>query len=290
MDLWEGFDKYTRETLHIKSGSNDYYLQVICDGINAELGLTLSDIPKREIMSAVRCVFRIHPEVMSVKITCCRAKFLISPEISYFRLELPDSLKGLQLCMSRKFRYNLKRERKILDEAEGPVIFEEYEAGNIPQEIFTEFARMKQATHTVRYIPEGRGYYDDRRLISNAYIMRNSRNSEIISIVLSCEQCPIAYIDNLTYDLKYSAYSPGKMIYHHYVETMIKKGHHELFLGAGGPDYKRHYSSVEETVYSVTIHRQLYKRVAPYIRKFIKMFIPKKFIAALSATARRVKA
>ena len=272
MDLWEGFDDCTRETLHISS-DKDYYVQVIYKADRADFGLTLSDIPKREIMSAVQYVFASRPEVMSINIACCRAKFITSPDIPHFRLELPDSVEGLQQRMSRKFRYNLKRERKMLEDAEGPVIFEEYSAGYIPQEIFTEFARMKQATHKLRYVPEGRGYSDYRRLISNAYIMRNSRNGEIISMVLSCEQCPIAYINNLTYEMKYSAYSPGKIIYHHYIETMMKKGYCELFLGAGGPDYKKHYGSVEETVYSVTLFRQFHKRVIYCVKHLIRKFL-----------------
>ena len=292
MDLWEGFDECTRETLHISS-DKDYYVQVIYKTDRADFGLTLSDIPKREIMSAVQYVFASCPEVMRINITCCRAKFITSPDIPYFRLELPDSVEGLQKCMSRKFRYNLKRERKMLEEAEGSVIFEEYSAGNIPQEIFTEFARMKQATHKLRYVPEGRGYNDDRRLISNAYVMRNSRNSEIISMVLSCEQCPISYINNLTYDMKYSAYSPGKIIYHYYIETMIKKGRRELYLGGGANDYKRHYGSVEETVYSVTIYRQFHKRavycVKQLIRKFLLRILSRKQQRNLGDAFRRVK-
>ena len=278
IDLWEGFSECRSETLHIRSGSDDYYVQAVYEADRAELGLYLSRIPKRELKSAVRYIFASHPEVMTIGIRCCFAKFASSLKTNYFRIELPDSVEGLHERMSRKFKYNLKRERRTLEESEGPVIFEEYRAGNFPSDLFAEFARMKRATHTSRYVPEGRGYFDDTRLISNAYVMRNSRNGEIISMVLSCEQGSISYIDNLTYNVKYSGYSPGKIIYHHYIETMINKGRHELFLGAGGPDYKRHYGSIEQTVYNTIIHRQFYKHAAYCVR--LKLTDAKRLVKA----------
>ena len=281
MDLWDVDYECSRETLHINSGDKDYYVQAIYHDKTAELGLALSDMPKREIMSVVRHIFKCHRETMSVEISNCLTKLPMSRVRTYFRIELPDSVEGLQQRMSRKHRYNLKRESKILDEAEGPVIFEEYTAGNFPQDIFTDFNKLKQATFPTKYgayhMPDERGYIDKMRLVSNIYVMRNSRNGEIISMVLSCEQTQYASLQNLTYDTKYAQYSPGKMLFHHYIEELTRKRKRELRMGFGTYKYKMHYGCITHPVYFTVFYRHFYQRAAYVLKLFGKLALFRMF-------------
>ena len=281
MDLWDVDYDCTRETLHIISGDKDYYVQAIYHSKAAELVLTLSDMPKREIMSVVRHIFKSHREIMSVEIANCLTKLPMSRVRTYFRVELPDSVEGLQQRMSRKHRYNLKRESKILKEAEGPVIFEEYTSENFPPNIFTDFNKLKRASFPTKYgayhLPDEQGYIDHMRLVSNIYVMKNSRNEEIISMVLSCEQTQYASLQNLTYDTKYSEYSPGKMLFHHYIEELTKKGKRELHMGFGNYKYKMHYGCITHPVYFTVFYRHFCQRAAYVVKLYGKLALFKIF-------------
>ena len=286
-DLWANGGSF--ETFHINSGSDDYYVQALYQGDTAELGLWRSSIPGREIMSLARHILRFRRDINRVRIRAACTRLPFSRKYFYTRLELPPTLEELRGRMSRKFRYNLKRERKILEEAEGSLLFEEYHAGNFPADLFAQFAGMKQEIYAGKYIPSGRAYFDDRRIISDVYVMRSGRTGDIISMVLSCEQCPIAYINNLTYDMKYSAYSPGRMIYHYYIEALTKKGRRDLFLGVGTNEYKLRYGGIRSEVYGFFVYRSFLKQLWYNLKGATLNYLPQKAVTALRKIIKPLK-
>lgn len=76
-------------------------------------------------------------------------------------------------------------------------------------------------------------------------------------MILSCEQCPVVYIENLTYDTNYAKYSLGQILYDIYLKKLVEKGKKEIFLLGGDYDYKRRYHSVEETTYNDAVYRSI---------------------------------
>jgi len=74
------------------------------------------------------------------------------------------------------------------------------------------------------------------------------------ALILPCEQCEIAYIDNVSYAKKYAKYSPGILLYHHYLKELSERKH-LIYLGDGEYEYKAKYSSVKKKVYDGTVYR-----------------------------------
>lgn len=259
-DLWTGLRDFCTETLHVTYKDYDCYVQVLYRSDSADLGLWLSDIPAEAVEFVARYIFREHSNVSRVTYDFCMNKPAFGGKCNHFRIELPDSIEELNGRISSKFRYNLKRERKMLEKAAGTLSFEEYEAHDFPDDLMTEYFRMKAITHGKDYHMTGSEYIDAYH-ISHAYVIRRSGSREIVSIVLSCEQCPAAYIENLTYSTEYAKYSPGKMAYHYFLESLIRKRKTELFLRDGNHEYKRHYGSIEETAYSGVIYRKAWRSI-----------------------------
>ena len=239
----------------------------------ATLGLWLSRIPIEHARELVHYIFRTHKDIQQINFRVCFTDIIMC------RKELPSSIEEFNQRLTRKFKYNMKREKKLLEAEAGPLTVEEYSAENFPDDLFTSYFRLKAGTHKRNYNMTSRQYIDKFH-VSDAYVIRGG-NSEIISLVLSCEQCPAAYIENLTYDMKYSKYSPGKMIYHYFLEALIRKGVKELYLGGGkgkNYEYKRHYGSIEDFVYSGVIHRHFHRRLLYRLKLMTKKIIPAGFI------------
>lgn len=130
---------------------------MIYNGTSSELGLYLSTIPQHNLL-----------------------RFFYSRQAPYFRIELPASVDKLHKRISSKFYYNRRRSLKLLEQSHAPVIFEEHQGSDITPDMFDDFARMKQITHSGRYITEGRGYFDDRRLISNVCIKEHNNAHKVM--------------------------------------------------------------------------------------------------------------
>ena len=284
-DLWTGIEGCPVETLHVTCGGKDYYVQVLYRSEVAKLGLWLSNIPSEAIDFIAAYLFRTHDNICCVKFELCMNKSVLGRKENHFRIELPDSVEELNGRISSKFRYNLKRERKMLEKVVGSLSFEEYEAHDFPSDIMPEYFRMKAITRRANYHNMTAREYIDRYQATNAYVIRSSDNGKIISMVLSCEQCPIAYIENLTYNAEYAKYSPGKMAYHYFLESLVKKKKPEVFLRGGDYEYKRHYGSIEETAYSGVIYRQAWRniinRTFNILRGCAKKILPNRMIRAL---------
>ena len=73
------------------------------------------------------------------------------------------------------------------------------------------------------------------------------------AIRFSCEQCPVVYGENFTFNPELQEYSLGRAIFMHHLKRMVEKGHPELFFAGGNYEYKTHYGSIEETLYDCTI-------------------------------------
>ena len=71
----------------------------------------------------------------------------------------------------------------------------------------------------------------------------------------------IAYLENFSFDIQYSRYSPGQQIYEYVMTRLIEKNFKKVFLAGGDYDYKRKYGSIEENLYDGVICRNAYYRL-----------------------------
>lgn len=184
---------------------------------------------------------------------------------NHFKIVLPQTIKELQLRLSSKHRYNLRREKNIIENEIGRVEFIEFNL-NIPDEIVNRFFEFKYNTHRFDYNLTARQYLDAYH-VTDAYVLR--AGDKILSIVFSCEQCAYTYIENLTYDSFYSKYSPGQVLYNYYLERLVEKGRKVLFLSGGELAYKRRYGSIEEVTYEGIVFKNKYWHFRYRLRLFL---------------------
>ena len=95
--------------------------------------------------------------------------------------------------------------------------------------------------------------YLEKYHVTNGYVLYFGDN--IASILFTCEQCPVVYLENLTYDTAFSVYSPSMLAYDYLLKNLIQKGKEEIYLGGGDYIYKKKYESAESQVVSVLVYR-----------------------------------
>lgn len=114
--------------------------------------------------------------------------------------------------------------------------------------------------------------YVKRYYITNIYYMKN--DNEFTVILLSCEQCPVVYLENIIFATKYLKYSLGQIAYDMYLKRLIEKGKQEVYLLGGDYAYKKRYGSKKRMVVEYSIIR---KSIKSYFciygkRRLVKIF------------------
>ena len=155
----------------------------------------------------------------------------------------------------------MRRSIRLLEEKEGDINFYEYKADDgIPLLIMKEYLLLKNETFNAyenEYIEhlseEDVHEYIASKNITNMYVMKV--NGIMAGAILSCEKCACVFMENITYNLRYEKFSPGIIIYDHYLKCMVEKSKQAVFLGGGDWEYKKRYSAVEDVVYEGRFYR-----------------------------------
>ena len=174
--------------------------------------------------------------------------------VKHFYINLPDSSDAFLQRTSSKSRHRLNNQRHQVERQIGSIIFHEYKKEDCPEEVIRHYSTWKEKSHNIGKI-ENYNAYLQKYHISNIYVLYFGE--DIAAILFSCEQCSNAYLENLSYDIQYSKYSPGQQIYEYAMIRLIEKKIRCIFLGGGDYDYKRKYGSIEETLYDGVIFRNV---------------------------------
>lgn len=237
--------------LNVHNNLNDYFVEVRLLGTHAELGIWMMKVTGEEFDEISKFIFTRYKEIEYLSFY-----FAISDRVykkgNHFHVVLPDSYEELQMRISSKSRYNLRRMKKLAKAEYGSVVLEEFDTEIIPSDIISAYFEMKKKTHNVSYMMTGVEYLVKYH-VSNAYVLYF--DNMIAAIMLTCEQCSVVYLENLTYDKSFSKYSPGMIAYDLLLESFIQKGKTAVFLGGGDYDYKKKYGSVETAVTEGKIYR-----------------------------------
>lgn len=273
------------ETVKIKNGRNTKVIEYRISNNIAELGLWLTPISSEELLHLLYYIKNRHPDVKTVKYNNGVIAFPKAITRNHFKIVFPQTAEEITGTMSTKSKYNIKRSIRLAEEEYGKMNIVEYDRSNLPDEIVEAYFKFKFETKNREYGMTPTEYLD-RYHVSHCYVIFFGET--IGAIYFSCEQCPVVYVENLTYNPQLRKYSAGKIIYIHHLCKMVEKKHTQLFLAGGNFEYKKHFGSIEETLYDCTINLSetdfsdlTYKRYIKKGKAFLKKHLPKKIAVFL---------
>ena len=237
--------------LHVINEKHDYQLEVQLLDNHAELGAWMMTISKMEFDEIARFLFHNYRNIEYISFSnVVSDKVFIAN--NHYHVVIPNSYEELRARISAKSRNTMSRKKKKAEVDYGKIEMVEYENDSIPDDIISVYFDMKEKTHHINY---GLAYKDYliKYHVSNVYVLYFG--DKIAAIIITCEQCPIVYLENLTYDMELSKYSPGMMAYEMVLERLILKRKLVFYLGGGDYDYKKKYDSVETIVTEGKLYR-----------------------------------
>ena len=240
----------------------DYYIQVkySFEEQTAYLGIYLTQLSNYVLKQIVRFIFRKNPEIMYVKSTNSFARGGEWYATNYFTIKMPGDSNSMDDLISSKSRYNLRREKRILEENFGNVDIYEKSVDESTKEVETYIA-WKNNQYDQDWHMSGEDYATSH-CVTHVYSLNS--NGKILSLILSCEQTPIVFCENMAYDEIYGKYSVGQILYHEYLKRLNEKCVEEVYLMGGDYSYKKRYGSVENIVYNSLFYRKISDRIQHY--------------------------
>ena len=257
--IYNRFDLFCNNYIVLKAeqGQEKHVIEARIFGNYAELGIWKMHISNELLGEISIFLFKKYPNMEFTKFFFCNTigKY---KEVKHFFIEFPDSTESFLQRRSSKSRHRLNKQRHQAEREVGAITFREYKKENCPNDIINAYNLWKERSHHIGRIEENEAYLQKYH-ISDIYVLYFGNN--IAAIMFSCEQCSIAYLDNFSFAIQYSRYSPGQQIYEYVMTRLIEKKIKKVFLAGGDYDYKRNYGSIEERLYDGVIFRNTYCRI-----------------------------
>lgn len=222
----------------------------------AELGIWKMHISNELLKEISAFLFHKYTHIGYVKFFFCETTGNYK-EVKHFSIDFPDSTDVFLQRRSSKSRHRLNKQRHQAEREVGPIAYKEFKKEDCPNDIIKHYNIWKKRTHNIGKI-EVQSYFQKFH-ISDIYVLYFGEH--IAAMMFSCEQCSVAYLENFSFDIQFSRYSPGQQIYEYVMTRLIEKNFKTVFLAGGDYDYKRYYGSIEETLYDGIIFRNLFARV-----------------------------
>lgn len=222
----------------------------------AELGIWKMQISNALLKEISKFLFGKYPHIGYTKFFFCNTDGKYK-KVTHFSLDFPDSIESFLRRRSSKSRHRLNKQRHQAEREIGPITYHEYKKEDCPEEIVKCYTLWKARSHKIGKI-EAQSYFQ-RFHVSDIYVLYFGDN--MAAMMFSCEQCPVAYLENFSFDIQYARYSPGQQIYEYVMTRLIDKKFKRVFLAGGDYDYKRYYGSIEEELYDGIICRNIYHRI-----------------------------
>ena len=253
--IYNRFDLFCKEgefeAVKIESNGNEKVLEYRITNDQAELGLWLVPITEEELRRVLLFITQNHPNVNKIVYKNGVIPFGKSREHNHFRIVFPETVEEMLNRISSKSRAKQRKKLKAAEEAYGKASFLEYDRSNLPIDIVEAFFQFKYEIRKRKYNMTAEEYLD-RYHVSHCYVIQFGVT--IGAIRFSCEQCPVVYGENFTYNPALADYSLGRAVFIYHLVRMVEKKHTELFFAGGNYEYKKHYGSIEETLYDCEIN------------------------------------
>lgn len=238
----------------IEEQGNYFNIPYYSEGKHAEIGVWKAPLSEWAFNLLIVKIFKDNKNITDIKIRYSLNQFRTClSKTNHLYIDLKESETCILTRMKKKARYNLNRSELHLSELVEGLHFNEYVPENVPDAIMTNYFKWKQTTHGTDY-----GLNIDEFIlkyhISNIYSLQGNGGQDI-AVLFTCEQCSDVYLENLSYDSKYSKFSPGMILYVHTLQKLFDKGKKNIYLGNGNQPYKLHFNSINEVAYSGKIYR-----------------------------------
>lgn len=242
--------------LMAERGQEKHIIEVRLFDNYAELGIWKMNISKELLENISDFLFHKYAHIGYVKFFFCDTTGNYK-EVKHFSIDFPDSTDDFLQRRSSKSRHRLNKQRHQAEREIGPITYQEFKKENCPDDIIKYYNIWKKRKYNIGEI-EAQSYFQKFH-VSDIYVLYLGNN--IAAMMFSCEQCPIAYLENFSFDIQYSRYSPGQQIYEYVMTRLIDKKFKRVFLAGGDYDYKRYYGSIEEQLYDGVIFRNIFQRI-----------------------------
>lgn len=252
--IYNRYDLCAQEylVLCVRDKVEKFHITVGINKSEAKMGIWLMQLPEDVIDAVIAYIFDNYKGIKRISYTNGFTSRGLSWKSHHYRIELPETIDALHARLSKKGRYNIKREKDIIARKFGSCVLEEYPADDCPLDIIYTYFHYKYETHHKEY-----GLTPSQYLIqfhvTNIYVLR--MGDIIGAVILSCEQCENIYLENLSYDKQYGSLSCGQVLYDMYLSRLIEKGRKSIYLAGGDLDYKKRYGSIEEQTYDCRVYR-----------------------------------
>ncbi len=228
-------------TLFIDNKFESYRLSFVINGDAVFLGTWMNDIGREAFLSGLKYIFAHFKNIQLVEYKNILYQPFFHGDWRHndWFVPLPDTVEELRCTLSKKGRYNIKREKRIIEETFGGL-----ELVNIPfekaeQNLINLFYKFKSQTHEIT----DEKYDITKTHITDIYLLKVG-TGDIKGMAISCEQGKCVYIENHTFDSSMRQYSLGQVLYDMYLEEMVHKNKNCVALAGGNLEYKKRYGSV----------------------------------------------
>ena len=283
----DGFDKvvpnfiYNRcdlmqdgESYLLKYMPKDIYIPLKIkknEGVLCVWGMQLAYQEIKDVIDYVMGKFREIDRITVMRV-CADKSYPDKYIKNDFQIILPDSIEELDLRLSKKGRYNIKREKRIVENNFGGCQFVHIKSDEVDADTITQkFFELKKKNMGSDYGMTAKAYLKNWYVSDIYYLLFGEK---IASVLMSCEQCENVYLENITYDDELANYSPGQIAYDFYLKELIQDGKKSVFLLGGNYDYKKRYGSIENNVAEYSVLR---KSIKSYVKVYGKQVLIKAF-------------
>lgn len=224
----------------ISENNKEYYVPFSL--INAKtgiLGVWLVDISVRALDKVIVEISKKYPKLKKVQ-TRYSLNYQESLEVfNHWIVLLPNTIETFDNMLSKKTRYNVKWYPKKIEKELGTYKFVKYALKDISNEIVQKYFEFKLLTHGYDYKMTEREYLKTF-YITSAYVLYI--NNKIEAVLFDSNLENISYLENFAYNINFSKYSLGMVLYHYYIEDLINNNVKYIFLGDGKQEYKKRYN------------------------------------------------
>ena len=237
-----------------------YYVPVKIIKYSAFLAVQLMYIESEALQTLSKYLFERF-FIWKIKYKFLLNNFTNSKDRYYFIVNLPNDIDTFNKNLSNNTRYNVSRYCKRIEK--DFVYSVKHFSGNeiINNNIYEIYCRFKKVTHNYNNKEKPEDYIKNN-FITDAFVMY--LNDNITSIVFLNILNDTAFLENLTYDIKYKNYSIGTILYYNTIKELINRKIKTLYLYVGTGEYKMRFNGTKIKCYNGTIYRY---RIFNFIRR-----------------------
>ena len=252
--------------LNRKNKDMEYYVPVKIIKNTAFLAIQLTYIETGALLALIKYLFRRFL-IWKVKFKFSLNNIAKNQQKSYFVVYLPADIEDFNGKLSHNTRYNISRYTKYLEKNFV------YSIGHFPKNeiidnrIYEQYCQFKKVTHNYSNTQSAVGYINDNH-ITDALVMY--LNNKIVSIVFLNILDNSAFLENITYDVRYRNSSVGTILYYNTIKWLIGRNIRTFYLYDGTGEYKKRFNGTEIIAYNGTFYR--YSFINLFLYFFRKLF------------------